>query len=232
MSRADDLVPRRAALWGLAMAGTALATLLTRPAPRQDPARARPLEELFPARFGPWRPAPEHAGVVRPATEQADVYRVYDQVLERVYVNPEGERVMLSVAYGSQQSEALKMHRPEVCYAGGGFQVSQVQATPLLLAGRQLPAVRLWARHPQRSEPITYWAVLGDRVEANAQAFRWRQVLAGLQGHWLDGMLVRVSSLDEQPERAWRLQAEFADALVRAVPEAQRHRVVGHPGPA
>jgi EpsI family protein len=225
-------MPRRNALMGLAMAGTALASLVMRPQQVPNPRRTQPLEAVFPDRFAGWQPAPEHAGVMRPATEQADAYRIYDQVLERVYANGEGDRIMLSVAYGSQQSEALKLHRPEVCYEGGGFQVGQVQPASLVLAGQPVPATRLWARHPQRSEPITYWTVLGDQVQDSALAFRWRQVLAGLRGHWLDGMLVRVSSIDTQTDRAWRLQAEFADALVRAVPEAQRHRVVGRPAPA
>jgi hypothetical protein len=50
---------------------------------------------------------------------------------------------------------------------------------------------------------------------------------AGLRGEILDGMLIRVSTIDRDAERAYRLQAAFADALVRAIDPGYRVRVIG-----
>lgn len=187
-----------------------------------------PLESLFPQRVGEWQPDPVSVGFVRPAFEQAKRFQMYDQVLERVYVNPAGERIMLSVAYGRQQSVGLQVHRPEVCYKAGGFAVGDVQAGQIALQGRTLPVTRLVATMPERREPITYWRLLGDEVVADEARFKLGQLAAGLRGRGIDdGLLVRVSSLGDDASAAWRLQASFVQALERSQNETQRQRTLG-----
>lgn len=187
-----------------------------------------PLESLFPGQVGEWRPDPVSVGFVRPAFEQAKRFQMYDQVLERVYVNPAGERMMLSVAYGRQQSVGLQVHRPEVCYKAGGFEVGAVQAGHIDLPGHRLPVSRLVATMPERQEPITYWRLLGDRVVTDELHFKLDQLAASLKGRGIDdGLLVRVSSLGGDAEAAWRLQAAFVQALDQAQNEAQRLRTTG-----
>lgn len=187
-----------------------------------------PLESLFPQRVGEWQPDPVAVGFVRPAFEQAKRFQMYDQVLERVYVNPRGERIMLSVAYGRQQSVGLQVHRPEVCYKAGGFEVGSVQAGQIALPGHALPVTRLVATMPERQEPITYWRLLGDQVIVDEARFKLDQIAAGLRGRGIDdGLLVRVSSLGVDAEAAWRLQAAFVQALNQAQSEAQRRRTTG-----
>jgi hypothetical protein len=44
----------------------------------------------------------------------------------------------------------------------------------------------------------------------------------------LDGMLVRVSSIDPDPARAYALQSQFADALAQAMQPAARVKVFGN----
>lgn len=187
-----------------------------------------PLEALFPQRVGEWQPDPVSVGFVRPAFEQAKKFQMYDQVLERVYMNPAGERVMLSVAYGRQQSVGLQMHRPEVCYKAGGFEVGPVSAGQVELPGHVLQVKRLVATMPERQEPITYWRLLGDQLVTDEVRFKFDQVAAGLKGRGIDdGLLVRVSSLGTDAEAAWRLQAAFVQALDQAQDEAQRRRTTG-----
>lgn len=189
-----------------------------------------PLESLFPKRVGDWQPDPVSLGFVRPAFEQAKKFQMYDQLLERVYVNGLGERIMLSVAYGRQQSVGLQVHRPEVCYKASGFDVGAVQSGQIDLRGHKLPVTRLVATMPERQEPITYWRLLGDQVVTDEVRFKLDQVAAGLSGRGIaDGLLVRVSSLGADPEAAWRLQAAFVQALDRAQDDAQRRRTTGAP---
>jgi EpsI family protein len=225
-----DASRRKALVLFAAMGGTAALAVVAKPRHRiADDRAAVKLEAVFPERFGDWSVVPSAGALVRPADETGKLYGIYDQVLERVYLDRTGRAVMLSVAYGTEQSVGLQVHRPEVCYPGGGFKISRLERLSVPIGGQPLPVTRLLATHPGRTEPITYWTVLGDEVENDRRAFRWRQIASGLKGHILDGMLVRVSTLDTQPERAWDLQARFADDLVAAVPAALRERVVGKP---
>lgn len=219
-------VRRRSLLAALGMGAAAALAWWGRPR-RPDGPPAIKLASLFPDHFNDW--TQDHSGdyFVRPLEEAGKVYGVYDQVLERVYVRADGLRVMLSVAYGGDQSPALQMHRPEVCYASGGYRVISKKQLALTIGGHSLSVTRVHAEMPGRPEPLTYWMVLGDEVVADAGSFRLRQLNFGLQRKLLDGMLVRISSIDPDPQHAWPLQARFADELVRAVPKAWRHRVIG-----
>lgn len=223
------LLRRHVMLTGSLLLAAGLAHVARPQASPEANARALvPLEALFPQRVGAWQPDPVSVGFVRPAFEQAKQFQMYDQVLERVYVNPAGERIMLSVAYGRQQSVGLQVHRPEVCYKAGGFQVGPVTAGRIALPGHTLPVTRLVATMPDRQEPITYWRLLGDQVVADEVSFKLDQLKAGLRGRGIDdGLLVRVSSLGDDAEAAWRLQASFVQALDRAQDEAQRRRTTG-----
>lgn len=186
-----------------------------------------PLEQLFPERFGIWRLDPSSSALIRPAFEQAKRFQMYDQVLERTYLDAHGRRVMLSVAYGRQQSVGLQMHRPEVCYKAGGFHIDQVQAGDLTLLGRKVPVTRLFASMAGRPEPITYWRLLGNELMADEQQFKLRQLSLGTSGAIPDGLLVRISSIDDEPASAYKLHAEFAQAMAQAMNPAQRQRVLG-----
>jgi len=47
--------------------------------------------------------------------------KLYSQILNRVYVNATGYRIMLLLAYGSDQHGSLQADKPEVCYPAQGF---------------------------------------------------------------------------------------------------------------
>lgn len=206
------------------------------PEPEHAQRGGTPLEELVPARFGVWRLDPVTLGLVRPAVEAAKAYEMYDQILERVYLNDLGERVMVSVAYGRRQSVGLQMHRPDVCYRAGGFAVSDVENGLLSLGALQLPVTRLVAQMPGRHEPITFWRLLGDKQVNDERDFKWSQLQLGLARRIPDGLLFRVSSLDASPPRAWALQARFIREMEAALTPVQRVRLLGDtaaqtPGP-
>jgi EpsI family protein len=188
---------------------------------------ATPLEQIFPAQFGSWRLDPSSVALIRPAFEQAKRFQMYDQVLERTYLDAQGRRVMLSVVYGRQQSVGLQMHRPEVCYKAGGFRIADVQAGNLTLLGHRVPVTRLFASLDGRPEPITYWRLLGHELMADEQQFKLRQLTLGATGAIPDGLLVRISSIDDNPASGYQLHAEFAQALALALSPTQRLRALG-----
>ena len=222
---------KRAWLLAICMALTAVfsAAFTPRPQPLAQERASAPLEQLFPAQFGAWRLDPAAAALIRPAFERARQFQMYDQVLERTYMDEAGHRVMLSVAYGRQQSVGLQMHRPEVCYKAGGFTVQDIARGQLKLGGHDLVVTRLLASMEGRPEPITYWRLLGDDVVADETQFKLRQLSLGASGAIPDGMLVRVSSIDEDTPAAYKVHEAFVQALAQSLNAAQRKRVLGWP---
>lgn len=210
---------------GAAMLGTAALAAWARPR-AADPAGVR-LADVFPTSFGPWRLDPAMALFVRTNDRNGKPYAFYDQVLERTYVDDRGARIMLSAAFGNEQSTALQLHRPEVCYRASGYRVADVHAATLALPGVALPVTRLHASRPGRSEPITYWTIVGGEPVADRAGAVERRIRFALQRRLPDGLLVRVSSIDDRSDRAWALHASFAAALADGVAPAQRQRLLG-----
>lgn len=226
-----NLSRRRALILAGAMASTAAVSVVARP-PRPDAATVPSLrlDSLFPQRFGDWREDPLSHAFVRVDVGQAKPYQgLYDQTLERTFVDSRGRRVMLSVAYGQEQTSNLQLHRPEVCYRYSGYEIADITPGTLRLDGRPVAATRLFATLPGRPEPVTYWTLLGGAVVADLSAWRRRRISAALRRQLLDGLLVRVSTIDPEPARAHELHARFADELVLAIAPADRYKVIGAP---
>ncbi|MCV2365063.1 EpsI family protein [Paucibacter sp. DJ1R-11] len=185
------------------------------------------LETLFPKAFGAWR-LDTSMPVILPAPDvQARLDKIYNQVLSRSYINAQGQRIMLSVAYGGDQSDGTRVHRPEVCYPSQGFQILSNQAAELPVAGKDLHVRRLTAKLSQRMEPITYWVVVGDQAVRSATEQKVAQLAYGVRGVIPDGLLVRVSSIDANSEAAFAVQQQYLTDLAGALQPAARARVFG-----
>jgi len=190
------------------------------------------LETLFPVSFGDWRIDQSQPVILPSPDTQALLDKFYNQTLARTYVNGRGERVMLSVAYGGDQSDNMAVHRPEVCYPAQGFEVLKSLDTALRLGDRTVPVRRLLTRLGGRVEPITYWVTVGDHVPGLAGfGPKLAQLTYGLRGSIPDGMLVRVSSIERQESAAYALHARFLEELTASIPEAGKNRVLGAPAP-
>lgn len=187
------------------------------------------LQSLVPANFGSWRIDGLPAAFVRPG---ADLHEWgYQKLVERTYIDPDGRRVMLSMAYGADQSTGLELHLPEICYRYAGFTVSSRHIGELALQDRRLAVTRLVAELPQRPEAVTYWIVLGGESIADHNAFRLRRLANAVRRDAADGLLVRVSSLDLDAERAWALQSSFVNDVVQAMSDTNRTAFLGRPSP-
>jgi EpsI family protein len=198
-------------------------------ASRQAPAFE--LEALFTAQLPGWRLEPAAGGLIVNPQLQASVEKLYSQVLTRTYVNTQGYRIMLSVAYGNDQRGALQAHYPDLCYPAQGFKVLASQRGDVPLSGGTLPIRRLETELGARKEPLSYWFVYGQRLLATDTMLQKRliDVRLGLQGRIADGLLVRVSSIDGNTAGAYAQQDAFVRVLVDAVDPASRHRVIGLP---
>lgn len=185
------------------------------------------LESLFPKQFGRWR-LDTRMAVILPAPDvQAKLDAVYNQVLSRTYVKADGQRIMLSVAYGGDQSDGTSAHRPEVCYPAQGFEITANTKAVQSVAGGTLAVRKLMSKLGGRNEPITYWVVVGSEVATSGIEQKLAQMRYGLRGVISDGMLVRVSSIDADMARGHALQSAFITELAAAMPGPERARVFG-----
>ena len=185
------------------------------------------LEIMIPTEFGDWRVDKSIIPLQVDAETQAMLDKIYNQTLSRTYVNSIGERIMLSVAYGGDQSDNLAVHKPEVCYYAQGFEIMKTYADELLTQYGKLPIKRLLAVKGYRNEPITYWVTVGNKAVLPGIDEKLQQLKYGLTGNVPDGMLVRVSSIDADNTKAYQLQTVFIQDLLFAVNVNERVRLIG-----
>ena len=185
------------------------------------------LEAAVPKAFGDWKVDPFMIPIPPSPDQERALSQAYDQVLSRTYVNSRGERIMLSITYGSRQNQQMRAHRQEVCYSAQGFRISQLQRAPLSVAGATVPSARMVATQGQRVEPVTYWFTMGDDAVMSYLDRELTQLKYAVAGQIPDGYLVRVSSLSSNPNEAFTKQADFANALMASLDSELRMRLVG-----
>lgn len=226
----DIRMSRRRGLVLLAsMAGGAAVAEAMKPRERLSLTKAPiQLEQQVPTLLAGWRVDTSLIPLLPDASLQAKLDALYSQLLARTYVNAAGQRVMLSIAYGADQSsEATAVHRPEFCYSAQGFRVSGAGRHTLTLGQRQIEVQRLISQMGSRYEPITYWVTLDERASLPGLNRKLDQLRYGLRGLIPDGMLVRVSTIGLQQDESFAVQQAFLEALYEAVPAAVRARYFG-----
>ena len=210
-----------------AAAGLALALK-----PTQKIADAGPkidLEVLIPKQFGDWKIDETIAPLIANPEQEALISKIYNQTLSRTYVNANGERIMLSIAYGGDQSDSMQVHKPEVCYPAQGFQILKNDSDIFSTGDRSIPVKRLVATQGQRIEPITYWRTVGDAVEVSGVKWKLQQLKYGLTGKIPDGLLFRISSIQADDAKAYLTQDAFTRDLLKAISSEDRQRIIGKP---
>ena len=185
------------------------------------------LDKAVPKAFGDWKLDPYTIPIPPSPDQESAMSKIYDQVLSRTYVNSKGERIMLSITYGSRQNQQMRAHRQEVCYSAQGFKISKLQRLPLKVAGTVVPSAQMVATQGQRVEPVTYWFTMGDSAVMSYLDRELTQLRYAVAGQIPDGYLVRISSLSPDSKRAFERHAEFADALMAGVDGELRARLTG-----
>lgn len=210
----------------LAGAGAAVAlkptTLLADQLPPID------LENQVPRAFGTWRVDEQtSARVINPQAETL-LNKLYSQLLSRTYVDTRtGELIMLSIAYGVNQSDALQVHLPDVCYPAQGFEVLDSSFAKIDSGGNEFPVKRLITRMGSRVEPLTYWTTVGDTVVVTSARRKVAQLNYGFRGLAPDGLIFRISSIHADTRSALAVQKRFVEDLLPSLPDRTRGRIVG-----
>lgn len=213
---------------GLAMLlAAALAYALTPKAKLADAGPKFDLEVMIPKQFGDWRVDESIAPVTLSPDVEANLNMIYDQIVSRTYVNSQGDRIMLSVTYGSSQNQQLRAHRQEVCYAAQGFQINDLEHATVDILGAQVPVTRMYATQGPRKEPVTYWFTMGDYVVLSKLDRQLIQLKYAMTGYVPDGYLIRISNLSDQPPAAYATHLRFAADMLRAVDPALAKKLLG-----
>jgi EpsI family protein len=187
------------------------------------------LATWIPHAFGVWE-LDESVNVVPLSfIAAAEAETVYVQTLERVYVDDQSRRIMLSLAYGDRQEGDLQAHRPEFCFKAQGFQLAGLHDLKLDTGLGELPLRRMEARRPGRTEPVSYWLTIGEQPTLPGFRRKLAQLRHGLTGETPDGVLIRISSLDDVPSRAYAVHDDFIRDLLNGLATDVRRRLAGGP---
>ena len=219
---------RRSIVLGGLMAATSVGAVIATPKPQVTSESQMPnLERLVPEVFGSWVIDKS----IVPLTVSPEVAQmlgnIYDRTLSRTYVNGGGQRVMLSIAYGANQSRALQLHKPEVCYASQGFRVSNAQLGQWQFDGMTIPTMHLVGSLGQRTEPVTYWMRIGDDIARGWFEQNKVRLKYGTRGQIPDGVLFRLSTIAPDPKAAYVVQRDFAQEMLHAMSPAARAVFLG-----
>lgn len=184
------------------------------------------LAQAIPSRLGAWvlidAPVGLNTSVSLPGARTEG--QPYDEVVMRTYRHPQGQQVMLAVAYAHRLQQSVKIHRPEVCYAAQGFEVRDLVSVDAPFQARRMVASRRGL-----DEQVLYWIRVGPQHSDNVFQSRWIILSRGLRGQSTDGALVRVSAIRQPGEDP----AEVNRRLVAFVGELRdaRSAVQGLPSP-
>jgi EpsI family protein len=78
-----------------------------------------------------------------------------------------------------------------------------------------------------RQEVVTYWVLMGDEATTSNTQRKWVAIRYGLKRQIPEGMLIRVSSINPEMDKAIPLHKDFINQLMVSMPENQRERVIG-----
>jgi len=210
------------------MCGAAIAGVSARPTIPDEP---NFLEATVPQTFGEWRKLDEGPQIVDPATEDT-LRKIYKEWLSRTYVNEAGYRIMLSMARSGNQIGVQEAHRPEICYPAQGFKVlGKVDEGALATPYGPIQVARLTTSMGARTEPVTYWLTMADRVVRTPWDKRVVQFIAAATGQNPGGLLFRVSSIDPDSARAFAMQQKFVADMMASISPDDRRKLSGLTSP-
>lgn len=219
---------RTAIFLSILMCVASMTALLARPTVKSADAGPKiSLDEMIPKSFGGWHEVPQQVLQVNNPQTQELLDKLYSQLLARTYANTDGYRVMLSLAYGSDQRGGLQAHKPEICYPAQGFKLHRTETSQLGTSLGLIPAQRLFTSMGARQEPVTYWFTVGNKAVQSKFQLRLVELSYWLTGRIPDGLLFRVSSIDSDQARANRYHDLFVNELLNSVSAQDRVRLSG-----
>ena len=211
---------RRKFLAGFLLCSAAGIAFLRRPRTKLDFLGSDKLEKLVPKTIGPWNYVTA-SGLVVPPEDQFEK-TIYAQILTRVYSDEKNTPVMLLMAQSGSQTGFLQIHRPEICYTAGGYQVSAMIPHPIDLGGKVVPANRMDATSNGSTEHIVYWTRVGTEIPSDWRHQKLATAEQNLEGIVPDAILIRISTVNDDAVAAMATIDNFVRAMLQSIPASRR----------
>ena len=219
--RSDRIMTRRKFGLGLAFASVAGVAAARLPNKNLDYLGKQKLESVIPDKIGRWNYV-SSSGLVVPPEDQM-IRALYSQLVTRVYSDGSGPPIMLLVAQSATQTGILQIHRPEICYTAGGYQLSAIEPHVVGLPWGGLPTLSMSATSDSRTEQLVYWTRIGDRLPKSWREQRMVVAMDNLRRIIPDAIMVRVSTFGNDKARALASMDEFIVSLMNSVsPQVRR----------
>lgn len=188
----------------------------------------RKLEDILPGNFAGWTQVETDALIV-PVAQGGLASKLYNQSVGRMYLDHDGNAVMILIAYGKNQNDALQLHRPEVCYPAVGFSIEHNAPISIPLAQDRvhIPGRVMTAETGSRIEQILYWTRIGEYLPVDGREQRRRKFELQLRGVVPDGVLVRISNTAPEAGSGLELNERFANDLMLACKPVARRVLAG-----
>ncbi len=192
------------------------------------------LEDTVPRAFGDWRELPSPLVQVSLSTgTEPNMQQPYDQTVMRAYQNSKGQVVYLALAWGRQQRQEVKVHRPDLCYIAQGYKVRSLTSHSFegisAQEGGAVTGKQMVALAGRGGEAVSYWMRIGTLYSEDAVDTRLHILKDGLAGRIPDGILVRASArISDIGDAAgvWPTLNKFLVDLVAATPAQTRTLLV------
>lgn len=221
IGRSDRMMTRRKFGLGLAFASVAGVAAARLPNKNLDYLGKQKLESVIPNKIGRWNYV-SSSGLVVPPEDQM-IRALYSQLVTRVYSDGSGPPIMLLVAQSATQTGILQIHRPEICYTAGGYQLSAIEPHVVGLPWGALPTLSMSATSDSRTEQLVYWTRIGDRLPKSWREQRMVVAMDNLRRIIPDAIMVRVSTFGNDKARALASMDEFIVSLMNSVsPQVRR----------
>ena len=184
-------------------------------------------ERIIPPSFADWTQVSDGNNTLIVDPEQQETLNdIYTQIVSRTYVQKStGRRLMLSLAYGDNQTYSKQLHFPETCYDAQGFNVLALHNEKMLANGHEIEVKRMTAQMRDRVEQVSYFIRIGDGVLSGR--ISWVRIYTGLKGYIADGLLFRVSEISDNDKSSHQLQDKFINDLLKALSPAQQAMLIG-----
>jgi EpsI family protein len=211
----EPKIERRKFLTGLLFGTAAGIAYLRSPRIKLDYLGSEKLDALVPKRIGAWDYV-RASGLVVPPDDPLEKL-LYAQVLTRVYSDGVTAPIMLLIAQNGTQTGFLQIHRPEICYTAGGYQISGLTLHQITVGERIVPANRMDATNGGATEHVVYWTRVGNQIPSNWRDQKLAVAEQNLRGVIPDAILVRVSTVNDNASAALASIDQFVSALLKSI---------------
>lgn len=221
--QAPHSLDRRSILVGTSLAAAGALSYLVAPKAVAKPIEQATFFSAIPDRIGGWTSRKSQEIVLPPLDESN---KLYENQETRIYEGVGLPSVMLLISYSSVQQNDVQVHRPEVCYPASGFPVISAGPTQISYRCREFAGRELLADRGGLHERVIYWIRVGNSFPTTWRDQRINMALANLSGSVPDGVLFRVSTIEEPGKSTSTILRTFIEKFLANVAPSFRQAVL------